>query len=58
MLDELPFGCFMEIEGSTEDILAAEKLLRVEDVAVESGTYPGLTMKHGKDVGGVMEARF
>lgn len=58
VLDELPFGCFMEIEGSTEDILAAEKLLRVEDVAIESSTYPGLTMKHGKDVGGVMEARF
>ncbi len=58
VIDELPFGHFMEIEGSAEDILAAEKLLGVEDVAVESGTYPSLTMKHGKDVGGVMEARF
>lgn len=58
VLDELPFGYFMEIEGSTVDILAAEKLLGIEDLAVESGTYPSLTVKHGEDKNGVIEARF
>lgn len=58
VLDELPFGYFMEIEGSEADILAAERALGIEDVPVESGTYPSLTMNHGKDVGGVIEARF
>lgn len=58
VLDELPFGHFMEIEGSTDDILAAERLLGIEDLAVESATYPSLTVKHGEDVNGVIEARF
>jgi len=58
VLDELPFGSFMEIEGSPADILVAEKLLEIEDIPVESGTYPSLTMKHGVNVNGVLEARF
>ena len=58
VLDELPFGWFMEIEGSEEAIAAAEKLLDVEDLEAESGGYPSLTLRFGKDVKGVREARF
>jgi len=58
VLDELPFGFYMEIEGTIEDIEAAERLLEVEDLEPEPRGYPRLTVKYGKDVGGVMEARF
>jgi len=54
----LPFGFYMEIEGTIEDIEAAERLLEVEDLEPEPRGYPRLTVKYGKDVGGVMEARF
>jgi adenylate cyclase class 2 len=42
VIDELPFGWYMEIEGAEKDNL----------------TYPRLTQKHGTDHGGVIEARF
>ncbi|MFZ1702276.1 MAG: class IV adenylate cyclase [Pyrinomonadaceae bacterium] len=58
VLDELPFGYFMEIEGSIEDILEAEKLLGADKLEPEARGYPRLTLKHGKSVDGVMEARF
>lgn len=58
VLDELPFGLYMEIEGSIEDIEAAEKLLEIDDLEPEPRGYPRLTVKYGKDVGGVMESRF
>lgn len=58
VLDELPFGLYMEIEGAIEDIEAAEKILEIEDLEPEPRGYPRLTIKYGKDVGGVMEARF
>lgn len=58
VLDELPFGYYMEIEGSIEDILEAEKLLGIEDVEQEARGYPRLTLKYGKSVDGVMESRF
>lgn len=58
VLDELPFGLYMEIEGSIEDIEKTEKLLEVEDLEPEPRGYPRLTVKYGKDVDGVMEARF
>lgn len=58
VLDELPFGYYMEIEGSMEDILAAEKLLDAEDLEPESRGYPRLTLKYGKLQGDVMESRF
>ncbi|MBX3283027.1 MAG: class IV adenylate cyclase [Acidobacteria bacterium] len=58
VLDELPFGFFLEIEGSKDDILKTEKLLGIEDLTVESNTYPSLTAQYGKAVNGVMEARF
>lgn len=58
VLDELPFGYYMEIEGPIEDILEAEKLLGIEDLKTESRGYPRLTLKYGREVDGVFESRF
>src|SRR5688500_7850022 len=58
VVDELPFGSFMEIEGSITAIAEAEMFLGAEDFEVEHETYPGLTGKLGKQIGGVIEARF
>ena len=58
VLDELPFGYYMEIEGTMEEILAAEKLLGADKLELESRGYPRLTIKYGKMVDGVTESRF
>lgn len=58
VLDELPFGSFMEIEGSVTAIAEAEMLLDAEDFEVEHETYPGLTAKFGRQNGDWIEARF
>ncbi len=58
VLDELPFGLFMEIEGTIEAIARAEKALGIEDIEPEPRGYPRLTIKYGKMIGGVAEARF
>jgi adenylate cyclase class 2 len=59
VLDELPFGYFMEIEGEMDDILKAEKLLGARDLETEQRGYPRLTTKFGKlRKDGVYEARF
>jgi adenylate cyclase class 2 len=58
VLDELPFGLFVEIEGEEDEILAAEKLLRLETAEAEHAPYPELTLRHGKKNGDVVEARF
>ena len=58
VLDELPFGSFMEIEGSITAIREAEMLLGIEEVEAELETYPRLTARLGTDIDGVMEARF
>ena len=58
VLDELPFGLFMEIEGSEEEIEAAEEALAIEDLPAEVETYPQLAAKEGKLRGSVIEARF
>lgn len=58
VLDELPFGYYMEIEGSMEDILVVEKLLGADRFEPETRGYPRLTVKYGKQVNGVMESRF
>ena len=58
VLDKLPFGLYMEIEGSVEDIESAEKLLGLENVEVVNETYPQLTAKFGRTNGEVIEARF
>lgn len=58
VLDELPFGLFMEIEGEHHDILAAEQLLEIENVPAVLETYPLLTQQHGERYGELIEARF
>ena len=58
VLDELPFGLYMEIEGTIEEIAEAEQLLGIEDLKPEPRGYPRLTVKYGKLVGEVSEARF
>jgi adenylate cyclase class 2 len=58
VLDELPFGLFMEIEGALTAIAEAEMLLGLDDLEVENETYPRLTARLGKNNGDVVEARF
>jgi adenylate cyclase class 2 len=58
VLDELPFGYYMEIEGSMKDILKMEKLLKIADLEVEARGYPRLTLKYGIENGDVTESRF
>lgn len=58
VLDELPFGYYMEIEGSMKDILKMEKLLKVADLDVEARGYPRLTLKYGTENGEFIESRF
>ncbi len=58
VVDDLPFGLFMEIEGSEKGIREVEQRLAIKGLRSENLTYPKLTMKHGKKVGDVVEARF
>jgi adenylate cyclase class 2 len=58
VIDELPFGLFMEIEGTEESIRDIESKLAIKRLRTEPATYPKLTLKHGKDYDGVIEARF
>lgn len=57
VLDELPFGDYMEIEGSLMAIREAEMFLDIEDLEVEQETYPRLTMRLGVRRGNVIESR-
>ena len=58
VLDELPFGLFMEIEGQENSINDIENKLAIKRLKAEIETYPNLTRQNGKNVDGVMEARF
>jgi adenylate cyclase class 2 len=58
VIDELPFGLFMEIEGAERDIEAAEQMLGIDGLPAEHETYPQLTERHGLRLGDVIEARF
>jgi adenylate cyclase class 2 len=58
VIDELPFGLFMEIEGTEEQIRKVESDLSIKRLKAETATYPQLTWKHGTNTGGVVEARF
>lgn len=58
LLDELPFGLFMEIEGSLTAIKEAEMLLDIEDLETEHETYPRLTARLGTRSGELIESRF
>jgi Adenylate cyclase, class 2 (thermophilic) len=58
VLDELPFGLYMEIEGLIESIDRAEKKLGLNELEREPRGYPRLTIKYGKMNGDVAEAKF
>lgn len=58
VIDDLPFGLFMEIEGEEIDIETIESRLAIKGLITENATYPQLTMEKGKRAGGVVEARF
>ena len=48
VIDVLPFGLFMEIEGRVNEIKAVERKLGLKGLRAEHATYPQLTEKHGK----------
>jgi adenylate cyclase class 2 len=58
VLDELPFGQYMEIEGSITAIAEAEMLLEIENLTIENETYPHLTQKFGVRKENLIESRF
>ena len=58
VIDELPFGLFMEIEASEKEIRRVERLLGAEDLPAVMETYPSLTAKLGRKRNGIIEARF
>ena len=58
VVDELPFGLFMEIEGPEDEIINVEKKLAIKGLKEELQTYPELSQRHGKARGLMTEARF
>ena len=58
VIDELPFGLFMEIEAPVREIKRVEKILGAEKIPAEMETYPSLTRQFGVERRGVIEARF
>ena len=58
VIDVLPFGLFMEIEGRINEIKMVERKLGLKGLRAENATYPQLTEKHGKLYDGLIEARF
>jgi adenylate cyclase class 2 len=58
VIDELPFGLFMEIEGEEHAIIEAERLLHLAGVEAVHETYPKLAARHGVKKGAIIEARF
>jgi adenylate cyclase class 2 len=58
VLDELPFGLYVEIEGEEEPILEAERMLEIDGATEETKSYPQLTLLHGTRNGALVEARF
>lgn len=58
VLDELPFGLYMEIEGAITAIAEAEMFLGADEFEIEVGTYPFLTRHLGVRVENRIESRF
>jgi len=58
VIDELPFGLFMEIEASEKAIGRVEKIVGAENLPAVIETYPNLTARFGKKRKGLIEARF
>ncbi len=58
VLDELPFGIYMEIEGSITAIAEAEMFLDGENLQEEYQTYPRLPERFGVQKEHLIESRF
>lgn len=58
VVDELPFGLFVEIEGEESIINEVEQSLSLNEAEAEMATYPELARQHGETRGDVIEARF
>jgi adenylate cyclase class 2 len=58
VVDELPFGLFLEVEGEEESIERVEQLLSLAETEAETASYPELTRRHGKRRGEMIESRF
>ena len=58
VIDELPFGLFMEIEAALKEILRVEKLIGAAKLPAVMETYPSLTAKFGRARKEIIEARF
>ena len=58
VIDVLPFGLFMEIEGAAKEIKSVERKLGMKGLRAEHATYPQLAAKYGKRCDGLIEARF
>ena len=58
VVDELPFGLFLEIEGEESEIPQVEGLLDLSAAEVEMATYPELAARYGQKCDGMIEARF
>ena len=58
VVDELPFGLFVEIEGEENVITEVEQLLGLAEAEAEMATYPALARQSGQKRGDVIEARF
>ncbi|HWS98986.1 MAG TPA: class IV adenylate cyclase [Pyrinomonadaceae bacterium] len=58
VVDDLPFGLFLEIEGEESVITEVEELLGLTEAEAEMATYPELARRYGQKRGDVIEARF
>jgi adenylate cyclase class 2 len=58
VIDELPFGLFLEIEGEEESIIEVEQLLGLAEAETEMSTYPELAREYGEKRAGIIESRF
>lgn len=58
VLDELPFGLYMELEGTADEIEKVQRKLGLKEIEYEPRGYPRLTIKYGKMNGGVAVAKF
>lgn len=58
VVDELPFGLFLEIEATEDEIRETEKLLALTEAESVAETYPELAERYGQRTGNMIEARF
>lgn len=58
VVDELPFGFFVEIEGDEKTISEVERILNLSHAEAEHATYPQLAAQFGKKENDRIEARF